>query len=223
MLKDLVHLFYPETCPACDQPLVKNEGPICLRCETKLPETNFNDLKENHTTNLLLGRIPVQFGYSHFYYLKQSRVQKILRAMKYGNNAKLCKDMGRLIGIRLRDKINPDYILPLPLHPKKMKIRGYNQSAELAKGIREILDIPILTKAAVRIHNNTSQVSKSRSERIENVEDVFGQGKEFNKLQDKHILVVDDVITTGATLEALYSTLSAATDIKISIATLAVA
>lgn len=190
----------------------------------RLPRTHF----ENHPTDntisaILWGRCRVFCSYSLFYYRKGERVQQLLHALKYKGNKLLGISLGRELGKSIKHSgFLFDVLIPVPLHPLKEQKRGYNQSEVIASGMQEILDISISTTTIKRSVFTSTQTRKGRFDRWKNVENIF-QLSDSQSLKGKHILVVDDVITTGATMEACVNTLSAIEDVTISLATVACA
>ncbi|MDR0370616.1 MAG: ComF family protein [Prevotellaceae bacterium] len=189
-----------------------------------MPKTNYHLLSENPAERRFLGKAPIKFVTALFFFRKGSSFRKVLHELKYNGR----KDVGVILGkyaafdlLHIPAIASVDYIVPIPLHPKKLKKRTYNQSEQIAIGLSSVLGTQIDTKNLIRIHNNTSQTSKSASERYKNTEGIFRTiDKEFFK--HKHILLVDDVLTTGATLEACIKALLQTENITISIFTLAV-
>ncbi len=224
LLKGINNLFFPNNCAACSRNLLKNEHLICLKCLEKLPYTNNHLVKENEMEKILWGRISIESAYALLYFLKKSKTQSILHQLKYKGNKEIGVLMGNLLGeklqsIQIKDKI--DLILPLPIHPLKALKRGYNQSDFFAQGLSESLHIDWDDKAIIKSIHTESQTKKNRYNRWQNVEETFEVTKsEF--LKNKHILLVDDVLTTGSTLEACGQKLLKIEGVKISIATIAV-
>lgn len=225
MLTDLFHLFYPHLCIGCETVLLKNEDQLCTTCNLELPETQYNSLRNNNTANLIRGKTPFEEAFSLYHYRKAGRVQNILKSMKYGKNPELCQKMGARMAHSLQDQSPRTYthLVPLPLHPKRLRSRGYNQSEEIAKGFASVFNLPIQNDLLKRVHNNTTQTSKSRWKRQENVQQIFQLNPTVNWSEPAHFLVIDDVITTGATLEACCIELNKIPNVQISIATFAVA
>lgn len=222
--ESLLGLFYPDYCPGCGNPLVIGEKYICTECVTNLPYTYFKSTRSNLVSELLLGRFNLEQTQSLCYFVKSGRLQKLLHKLKYDNKPEIGKELGIYLGNELKNSElnNFDVILPVPLHPKKMKIRGYNQSEAIAKGIKNVIDRPVDTKSVVRAVFTDTQTKKDKSERWENVKDIF-EVKNAETLKNKHVLIVDDVITTGATLEALATKIEKIDGVKISVASVAVA
>ena len=219
----LLHLLFPNLCEGCQQPLLKGEEVVCLHCEMLIPFTNFHLFPENETAFRLSGRIPFQHATSLTFFTNESLIQHLIHGLKYKskkqNGIFLGKEIGR--SIKVADwKL--DGIIPVPLHPQKEALRGYNQSDIIAEGIAEMLSIPVFKKHLQRVKNTTSQTDKNRTERIENVSGAFCISKQ-EELKEKHLLLVDDVLTTGATLESCALCLLQIPNVKISIATIAIA
>lgn len=204
MLNDLISLFYPRNCVCCHQTLNKNEKDCCLLCLSELPRTNFSTFDDNPVAKLFWGRIELTFGYSVFHFTKGGKLQSLLHSLKYNGKTQIGEFFGREIGNELNHsgKVpNIDLILPIPLHPKKEKLRGYNQSDFIAKGIAEITKIPYQTDTLKRAVHTSSQTRMSKFKRWENVSSIFEVSKPL-EVRGKNILLVDDVITTGSTLES---------------------
>jgi len=201
---DLLNLIYPTNCAACGRKLRTQETVICLFCEYDLPTTQFHTDPENPVAKQFWGRVPLQNATACYWFGKGSRVQRLLHQLKYKKRQEVGVKVGNLYGTQLRQ--NPsfatvDIIVPIPLHMLKLAQRGYNQSASFAKGLSQSMHIPCTNKALLREVFTATQTKKSRFERWENVSDIF-MVADANMLQGKHVLLVDDVITTGATIEA---------------------
>ncbi|MCQ2271502.1 MAG: ComF family protein [Bacteroidales bacterium] len=174
---------------------------------------------------IFMGRIPVQKVSSMLFYKKGDSVQRILHSLKYKGNKEIGNFLGEIYGRQLRQSPyfqSVDCIIPIPLHPKKMKIRGYNQSEWIAKGLSTSMDIPYLTDVLIRSEFTETQTKKSRFNRWENVKEVFAVDN-VETVKGKHILLCDDVLTTGATTEAAISKLLTISDVRVSVVTLACA
>lgn len=223
MFSSLIDIVYPNLCPGCGEPLIKNEGIICLTCQTDIPFTNFYKDSENDIVKLFWGKINLEFAFGTFYFVKGGLTQNLIHALKYENNKEVGLFLGRSIGMEIKKSGKQiDVVIPVPLHPKKLKIRGYNQSDYLAEGICEVLPNVIIDKESlIRIEHSSSQTKKSKYERWENVGRIFDI-KNAYQLEGKHVLLVDDVITTGSTIEACAQSLANINNIKISVATAAV-
>ncbi len=202
-IKHLLDLFYPRLCVACGQNRPSGDACFCLPCRLKLRPTDHHLHAENEFTQRFWGTTPVQAGAALFYFQKKSPVQRALHQLKYKNQPEIGLQLGREMGRRLAQSElfqQVDVIVPVPLHPKKARARGYNQSEKFAEGIAEIWGKRLETQALVRQIFSKSQTTMHRSERFANTESAF-QVKLPKRLAGKNILLVDDVLTTGATLE----------------------
>jgi ComF family protein len=223
MLNDFISLLFPITCASCGKSLFKNEENICIYCIYHLPKTNFHLQQENIVSKFFWGRVTIQSAAAFLEFHKGGNVQKLIYALKYKGQKNIGITLGKLYGQEL--KIHKMYktintIVPVPLHAKKEKRRGYNQSFYFAMGLAQSMNVPIDNTSLQRILVSESQTKKSRFNRWKNIESAF-QVKESNALKGQHILLVDDVVTTGATLEACAQTLLQIPSVKISIATIA--
>jgi ComF family protein len=177
---------------------------ICSTCMHSLPFTAFETIENNPVAKLFWGRSTIQHASSIFYFITKSPIQEIIHHIKYKNNPALGVYMGNIMGIQLKNILSNnkiDFMLPMPLHPKKEYARGYNQASVLCQGIQETTDIPFINNVLLRNFNTSTQTKKSRIERWENVAEVF-EISDPPAIQEKHILLIDDVITTGASTEA---------------------
>jgi len=220
---DLISLFYPQLCAGCNTTLLKGEEVLCLNCLADLPRTNYHLYHENPIFQLFIGRVNITLATSFCRFDKGGRLQHLLHQLKYKGNPEVGYKMGMLLGSDLMQSLlyqEIDALVPVPLHPKKEKKRGYNQSTEICKGLAESMNRPIITGNLVRKVHTTSQTQKGRFERWENVSGIFNV-KNSRLLTGKHLLLVDDVVTTGATLEACCETLLKIPGVSVSIATLA--
>ncbi|HEY4786405.1 MAG TPA: ComF family protein [Bacteroidales bacterium] len=219
---DFIGLFYPKICASCSELLVRNEILFCTTCRYELPRTNFHLDKENEVAQIFWGRVPVENATAHFYFHKGGRVQELLHKLKYKGQKEIGVELGKIIGKELEQSPfnQVDAIIPVPLHPSKKRKRGYNQSECVASGIASAMSKPLNINSLVRVVANPTQTRKHRFERWTNVEGIFAL-KEQRSIENKHILLVDDVVTTGATLEACASALLQAKNVKVSIATVA--
>jgi len=224
-LNDLFCLFFPELCAACGINLFNNENIICTNCIYHLPRTNFHIDPQNKMARQLWGRFKFEQAIAFVYFQKGSRVQNMMHELKYNKKPDVGIRMGELYALQLsRTEVwdKPDMIIPIPLHPKRFKQRGYNQSEQISKGLSSILNLPISTHNLVREENTQSQTKKSRFARYENLKDAFIMTNP-SELFHKHILLVDDVMTTGATMEACSIELLKIEGVKVSVCTLAYA
>jgi ComF family protein len=224
-LEDLLALFFPELCAACGKNLFKNERIICTSCIYHLPQTNFHEDPNNKMARQLWGRFPFVQTIAFLYFRKGSRIQNMMHRLKYRNSPETGVRLGELYAHELKRSTifkKSDIIMPIPLHPVKLKTRGYNQSECIAQGLSTILEIPINTTNLVRLENTATQTKKSRYARYENLVSAF-HINDKSELINKHIMLIDDVMTTGATLEACSLLLKEIQGVEISICTIAYA
>lgn len=204
MLNDFFNIIFPKLCAACNQSLLKNEVVICTKCIIELPKTNYHLDKENSINKVFWGRVDIKMAGAYYHFSKGGRVQQLLHELKYKGNEKVGEFIGKLYAYDLKKSEyfqNIDFIIPIPLHKNKLKKRGYNQSESFAKGLSEVLGAPINTTDLFRKVDSKTQTKKTRYKRWENVGEIFGVLNN-NKIENKTILLVDDVVTTGATIEA---------------------
>lgn len=223
MINDFFNLIFPKLCCACNNALLKNENIICITCSVSLPKTNFHKDKENPVNKVFWGRVKVEMATSFYLFSKKSKVQNLLHHLKYKGVKEVGSVIGKLIGYDLNESEDfkkVDFIVPVPLHKNKLKKRGYNQSEWIAKGVSDAMKIAINTETLYRKEDSQTQTKKTRYKRWENVEEIFGVSN--NMLNGKNVLLVDDVVTTGATLEACAQVLIKQ-NCKIYIATIAYA
>ncbi|MFO7369570.1 MAG: ComF family protein [Bacteroidales bacterium] len=218
----LLHLIYPRTCAACGNILLNNEKVLCLSCYAELPRTRFHNNPENEVARLFWGRVLLRNATSFIFFNKDSNYRKILHELKYKDQRQVGHEMGRLFGLELRDTpfSQADMIIPVPLHPAKQRKRGYNQSELIAEGVSQVLSIPVRNNLISRKMKTATQTRKNRFDRWLNVKDTF-QVQDIAALNDNHILLVDDVITTGATIEACAGSILANCQVSLSVISLA--
>ncbi len=224
-LNNLLGLFYPNLCLACGHNLPPQQEGICISCRYKLPKTGFHLEPENAFTERFWGRIPLQAGAAFLHFTKGGRAQRLIHHLKYEGKRKVGIYLGQLYGEVLRETSifrETTLIVPVPLHPRKQHQRGYNQSALFARGLSESMGIPCLPDGLKRREYTDTQTKKSRLERFENVEKAFVIPHP-EKLKGQHVLLADDVITTGATLEACALKILEVEGVKVSMATIAIA
>ncbi|MCU4155188.1 ComF family protein [Carboxylicivirga sp. A043] len=218
-------LFFPPICISCGTHLFKNEVEICQMCIRRLPRTHFeNRPHDNQISIMMWGRCKIELAFVLFFYRKGERVQYLLHEIKYRGNQLLGEELGRQLGVSIKksDVCEFDFIVPIPLHPKKLAKRGYNQAEVIAKGISEILKVPLDVDSVIRNIHTSSQTRKGRFERWQNVEEIFKM-TDMERLKNKHILLIDDVITTGSTMEACINQLTTIEGLKVSVASIACA
>jgi len=224
-LADFVSLLFPELCAACRESLVANENLICTGCLFNLPFTNFHLQPDNIVAQQFWGKLPLKGAYALLYFTKGGKTQNLMHQFKYKGVKQLGNLLGNIAGEQLaKNEIfkTADLIIPVPLHKKRMIQRGYNQSACFAEGLSEKINAGFEDNNLVREVATETQTHKSRFARFENMKEVFNV-KHPEKLANKHILLVDDVITTGSTLEACGAELLKIPGLKLSIATIAYA
>ncbi|MEN8225137.1 MAG: ComF family protein [Bacteroidota bacterium] len=222
-LKDLLSLIYPEVCPVCGKSLFKNEKVVCMKCYHHLPRSRFTNDHENLAARVFWGRVPLQRVMAAFLYNKGNAVQQLIHGFKYRGYKEIGIFLGEELGKELSkiyDIHDIAYILPVPLHPKKQKKRGFNQSEIIARGIANQFPAEVNTSILVRKSFSSTQTRKSKYDRWQNVESIF-KLKNPETIKNKHILIIDDVITTGATIEACVQCLLQAEGVKVSVGAVA--
>lgn len=212
-------VFYPNDCQICGVSLGMNEEFICLSCQYDLPYITTNMDEVTKLNKLFWGRAEVEQVHSLFQYSADNQVRKLLHQIKYKSKTRMATHFGSALGHQIHDD-SIDAIIPVPLHPKKERKRGYNQSYVIAKGLKEIMDVPIFNKCMKRNSHNQSQTKFTKYDRWDNVRTIFEVTKP-KQLENKHVLLVDDVLTTGATIEACLQQLLQVEGCKVSVATLA--
>lgn len=223
-LKAFLDLFYPNLCVACNEALLGNEKYLCSYCIAEMPLTNFWKQKDNPVEQLFWGRVNVEQAASLFYFEKDSRYQNILHQLKYKGKRNIGIQLGRIFGYHLNNTNFSaiDFIIPVPLHKKRLRKRGYNQSDMIGLGLSNAMEKPLLNNCVSRVIHTKSQTKKNRYSRWLNVEGIF-EINDPDKIKGKHILIVDDVVTTGSTIESMAQELLKIKDVRVSIITLAVA
>ena len=222
---ELLNLIYPNLCIICNEPLNKSENQICISCVQQIPRTHYHIQSDNPVEKRFWGKVNIFRATSFYFFHKGSPFQKLIHELKYKNNKEVGEVMGRLAAIELMESADfatVDFVIPIPLHPKKYALRGYNQSECIAKGISAVLKKPVDTSSLVRVMENTTQTKKSVYERYKNTSGIF-EYKQGYIPDNSHLLLVDDVLTTGSTLEAAVEALSAIPGVRVSVFTLAVA
>ncbi|MCI2228790.1 ComF family protein [Polaribacter sp. MSW13] len=222
-LKDFFDVFYPKLCASCDKPLINNEITLCTFCRHDLPLTNFTNYSENKIVKIFYGRVAIEKANALLYYRKKGITKKLIHDLKYKGNQEIGEFFGNWWGSILKENnefYDVDFIIPVPLHPKKLKKRGYNQVTKFGKKISQHLNIPFNHNTLTRVSTSKTQTFKSRFERFSNIDTKFFL-KDNTFFKGKHVLLIDDVITTGATLEACIRELQKTQEIKISILTMA--
>ncbi|MBX2961272.1 MAG: ComF family protein [Cyclobacteriaceae bacterium] len=225
MLLDFVSLIYPRYCLACSGGLIKGEDILCTGCIRELPRAEYHFRRENPLYKRISGRISIENAFAFLLFSKGGRAQQLIHELKYNNHPEIGRILGRVYGEELSEcgySSQFDVIIPVPLHPAKHKRRGYNQSEEFAIGLSERLNAPCLTNVLQRDVPTDTQTKKSKLKRWENVNSVFSISNR-QLIAGVRILVVDDVITTGATVEACCNALEDAGCDRLSVCGLAYA
>jgi ComF family protein len=218
----LLHIAFPHVCEGCGTDILDKNHMLCLQCSSNLPLTSFHLHAGNPIEKAFWGRMAVTHATAQYYFTKESLMQRLMHQVKYRGNKELGIYLGRMMGHQLVSSNRFGYVdglVPLPLHPTKERKRGFNQATLLCEGIAEVLGKPVWKDIMIRTSSTESQTKKNRVERWQNMEGRFELAKPA-LIEGKHVLLVDDVITTGATLEACGQELLKADNIKLSIATL---
>ena len=217
----LLHLIHPVICCGCGSELPGKEGQLCIRCMESLPETRFEHLGGNPVEKKFWGRLPVQVAAAHYYFSRETLIQHLVHELKYKGNRDIGLQLGKIMGDTLMKsgRFLIDALVPLPLFPAREKKRGYNQASVLCEGIAASLKVPVLKDIVLRSHHTETQTRKGRIERWQNMAGKFVL-RNPDSVRNRHVLLVDDVITTGATLEACGAELLKAEGLQLSIATL---
>ncbi|MCW3115430.1 MAG: ComF family protein [Segetibacter sp.] len=219
---DFIHLFFPHVCAGCGTDVLNINHQLCLRCIADLPFTNFFDQPGNPVEKKFYGRMDVEHAGSGYFFTKDSLIESLIYELKYKGNKSIGFYMGEMLGhLLINERFNDvDIIVPLPLNAMRLKKRGYNQANILSEGIGLVWSRPIITTAVIRKVNTETQTHRGRITRWENMDGVF-EVANASELEDKHVLLVDDVVTTGASLEACGAEILKIPGTKLSIATLA--
>ncbi|MES2796619.1 MAG: ComF family protein [Bacteroidota bacterium] len=209
LFHQFINLLFPQTCNACSEVLLKSEKILCTTCLLHLPKANIGFSNSQNLENRFIGKVEIKGAYSFLKYSKGGKVQNLLHNLKYKNRQEAGIFLGKLFGNQLINDGNLpkiDLLIAIPLHERKLLTRGFNQSDLIADGLSEVLNVPHETKAISRQKATETQTNKSRIDRFFNVENVFQiENKEI--IKDKSIGLVDDVLTTGATMEVCATTL----------------
>ena len=222
-LLDIAALIYPRICVGCSNTLFKHEQVICNKCYVSLPKTNYHLQKENPIQKTFYGRADIAVASSFLFFQKKGSVQKMMHALKYKGKPEVAQLLGKWYAQDLKKQntfANYDYIIPVPLHKKRAQKRGYNQSEFFANGLSEVLNIPTLNDVLIKTKFTETQTYKTREERVENTLSSF-QVQNSEIIDNKNILLVDDVITTGATTEACILQLQKSARVTVSVISIA--
>jgi ComF family protein len=224
-IEGLTQLVYPLQCVGCGNDAITKEELLCIDCLLNLPETNFAKTADNFVEKIFYGRIPVEAATSLYFFNKDSLLQHLIHQLKYKGNQDIGTYFGKIMGRRLAASSRfkaIDFVTPIPLSKKRIAKRGYNQALSVCNGIASVLNIPVLDNLTIRQKDNETQTQKNRLERWENMQNTF-QVKDKTLIAGKNILLIDDVVTTGATLEACGEVILTTPNTKLFIATVAVA
>jgi len=222
---DFISLLFPRLCYACGNHLLRNENLICTECYVIIPRTNYHLQNDNPVAMLFWGRCRIEKAAAFSYYNKGSRIRKLIHNLKYKGIKEIGFELGRIYGVSLRDSefINDiDLIMPVPLHPAKERVRGFNQSELISRGLADAVLRPVDSTTLRRITVSATQTKRSRYERWTNVEGIFGVS-DTDTIKGKHILLVDDVITTGSTIESCTAELLKIEGVRVSVVAMAFA
>jgi ComF family protein len=225
MAKSVMHLLLPQLCAGCRTPLLYRERVLCMGCLMELPQTGFHTIETNEAAMRIAGRIPFQHATAFAYFTPDGLLQHLLHLLKYKGRKEVGIFLGAQAGYALKNVAwarSLDAIIPVPLHAKKEAARGYNQTALIAWGMGEVLSIPVMERALIRTKHTASQTRMSREERVQNVADAF-QLSSGTELAGRNVLLIDDVLTTGATLEAASAAMRSVPDISLNILTIGMA
>jgi ComF family protein len=224
IFQSLLHLFFPHTCAGCGSDILGHDQLLCLHCVDRLPHTGFHRYAGNPVEKIFWGRLPVSCATSFLYFTKSSLLQHLVHQFKYNGKAEIGQFIGRRMGEVLREAPrfdSVDALVPLPLFAARERKRGYNQSGVLCDGMAEIMQLPVLKHVITRKSATETQTRKGRTARWANIAGRF-ELLQPEAISGKHLLLVDDVITTGATLEACGQELIATGNTKLSIFTMAI-
>lgn len=208
LFRDCLELLFPSSCPSCKNISLKNEPLVCLKCQSDMPKQKQNSIINHNGKNYNV--------YSSYKFHRKGRVQKLIHGFKYNNHKEIGEFFAEKMSTQLHQIENARYIIPVPIHWKKKKIRGYNQSYVMAKKIAELNNMKVLDNVLYRVDESKSQTKKSRYNRFSQIEDAFRVNKGFN-LDNEHLILIDDIVTTGATISACIQQLESFKNIKLSI------
>ena len=216
---DFISLLFPRLCYACGNHLLRNENLICTGCYVSIPRTNYHLQTENPVAQLFWGRCLIEKAAAFSFYARGSRIRNLIHKLKYSGIKEIGYELGRIYAVPLKASgftAGIDMIIPVPLHPSKKRIRGFNQSECISTGISDVTGLPVDTNSLIRIVLSATQTNRSRYERWTNVEGIF-RIADASAIRGKHILLVDDVITTGSTIESCVNELLKVEDVKVSV------
>lgn len=221
----LLDTLFPRLCTVCDASLASHQRYLCTKCLAGLPRTLFHRQDFNPMEQLFAGKVPIERAAGFIFYEKDNPYSAILHKLKYRNMPHIGQFVAEMYARELLDDdvfTDIDAVIPIPLHPSKQAKRGYNQSEHIAQGFAEVMRVPMLTDVLVAVRNHESQTNKGIYERWLNTQNIFA-AQNTHRIEHRHILIIDDVVTTGATLLSAALTLADIPGIKISLATIGVA
>jgi ComF family protein len=222
---DFISLLFPRLCYACGDHLLRNESLICTGCYVSIPRTNYHLQNENPVAQLFWGRCMVEKAAAFSLYTRGSRIRNLIHKLKYAGIKEIGYELGRIYAVQLKASgfiADIDMIIPVPLHPSKKRIRGFNQSEYISAGVSAVTELPVDTDSLIRILQSATQTNRTRYERWTNVEGIF-RVSDAGAIRGKHVLLVDDVITTGSTIESCVNELLKIEDVKVSVIAIACA
>lgn len=221
--KSLIHLIFPELCIGCNKRIEDIQDAFCVDCYLDFPFTRVTDISDNEFTDHFRGKLRLEYAASLFFFVKTGSVQNMIRQLKYYRKSENGLKLGQLYGNTYRETTmasDIDIIVPVPLHKKKLAERGYNQSERISRGIASVFNVPVSVNNLVRQKNTITQTRLSNEARQENIRGAFIL-KDEHEFHNKHILLVDDVLTTGSTLLGCANAFERVKGIRISMATIA--
>ncbi len=223
LIQALLALFYPRLCNACGESLLSGEECICTFCQFHLPRTHLHEHQGNKFSQIFWGRVSIETATALYYYQKGGKVQHLIHQLKYRGRKEIGRYLGKALGYDLKQAApfaRLDLVIPVPLHAARQRQRGFNQSEVFGQGIAQAMNLPLVNDALIRATATATQTRKTRFRRWQNVETVF-QVVKPELLENKNLLLVDDVVTTGSTLEACATQLLKVPGVKVWIATIA--
>lgn len=224
-MKNLLNLFFPRVCEACSNYLSDNEQIICTVCRHEMPVTNAHFSENSQVEKILYGRVLLEHATALFLFSKGGLVQQLIHNLKYRGHQEIGRCLGQWLGEELKSHPvyrSVDAVIPVPLHPKKYRMRGFNQVHKFGQAIAELLEVPFDTSLLKKQFSTTTKVFKSRIGRYDDSKAEFYITENLN-YTNRHLLLVDDLITTGSTIERCYQVLKAIPGLRLSIATMAIA
>lgn len=225
LFTEFLNLIYPECCIICGENLLADEQFVCFQCICEIPKTHYHNQRDNAAEKRFWGKVDIFRATAFFHYQKGSAFQTLIHNLKYKGYRELGEIFGRFAAadlIESEDFTNIDYIVPVPLHPNKLRKRGYNQSEFIARGLAAVMQKPLEIENLYRAIENPTQTQKTVYERFENTAGIFAL-RDLQLFENRHVLLVDDVMTTGSTLEGCIIAMKDVKNLKISLFTLAIA